>query len=71
MLKVKVTLDFLHEPGMEKVACAVSDDGPYNRSAQEIQISQKVQDLMADQLIAEAEMAVDYPGLPDHHRVVE
>jgi hypothetical protein len=36
LLKVKVTLDFLHEPGMQKVARVVGDDSPYNRSAQKI-----------------------------------
>jgi hypothetical protein len=36
LLKVKVTLDFLHEPGMQKVARVVGDDRPYNRSAQKI-----------------------------------
>lgn len=66
-----MTLDFLHEPGMEKVARVVGDDSPYNRSAQKIQIPQEIQHLMADQLIAEAEIAVEYPGLADHHRVVE
>ena len=36
LLKVEVTLNFLHEPGMKEVSRAVSDDGPEDRFAQQI-----------------------------------
>ena len=54
MLKVEVTLDFLDKPGMKEVSRAMSDDGPQDGSAQQIEIPQEIEDLMADQLVPEA-----------------
>lgn len=71
MLQVQMTLDLPYEPGVKVVTGTVSDDGSDDRPAEKIEVSQQVEDLMADQLIPESEVAVHHPSLADHDRVVE
>lgn len=71
MLQVKMALDLAYESGVKVVAGAMRDDRPDDRSTKQIEVSQQVEDLMANQLVPEAEIAVEYSSLADHDRIIK
>src|SRR5574337_235823 len=66
-----MTLDLSYEPGVKVVTGAVSNDGPEDRPAKKIEVSQQIEDLMADQLVSKAKVAVHHSSLADHDCVVK
>ena len=59
------------ERGVQGVAAAVRDDVADDRVADERQIADDVEDLVADELVLEAQRVVEHAGLAEHDRVVE
>ena len=56
---------------MQRVTAAVGDDVADDRVADQGQVADRVEDLVADELVLEAERVVQHAGLADHDGVVE
>ena len=59
------------ERRVQRVAAAVRDEMADHREADERQIADDVEDLVADELVLEAQRVVQHAGLSEHDRVVE
>src|SRR3990172_3272290 len=70
-LRLQPLLDSADECQMELVAGTVSDDRPHQGLAQQVQVSQKVQDLVADEFVRKAEGTVQDAVVTDHQGVFQ
>src|SRR3954447_3261982 len=63
--------DLLHEAGVERVAGLRGADLADDRAADEREIAQQIEDLVADELVAEAEVAADHAFVVEHDAVLD